>query len=175
MALTPATNRQVPEHSIMDFYNKQAYLGNQFQVSYSVTSGGSTEVNALYINNNSASGCPAQNGRALFISLKKLSSLIASNSAILRVYLNPTGVSGGTPVTPLNVRPAYPTVSVATVTSAPTATAGSSLLDTLCVAPLSSNSDHDLIVVDPGQSVLITLQASATSTPMNAIIGWYEI
>ena len=30
MGLTPATNRQVPDNSILDYFNKQTYLGNQY-------------------------------------------------------------------------------------------------------------------------------------------------
>ena len=39
MAFLPATQRQVPEHAILDYFNKQTYLGNQYVATLASTVG----------------------------------------------------------------------------------------------------------------------------------------
>lgn len=169
MSFTPATNRQVPDHSIMDFYNKQAYLGNQFVIPVANTSSGTSEVPLILINNSTGSG------KAAFVGLKKISSLTASNSVILRCYLNPIVTGSGTPATPTNIRPASTNTSVLTVTTVPTVSANGTLVDEVSAAALSVGVSQIMEIIDPGQTMLITIQTSATSTATSTIIGFYEI
>lgn len=169
MSLTPATNRQVPDHSIMDFYNKQCYLGNQFVIPVANTSSGTSEIPLILINNTVGSG------KGAFVGMKKITSLTAGDSAIIRCYLNPTVTGAGTPVTPSNVRPANVNAAVSTVTTGPTVSGNGTLVDVVSAAALMSGLSQLLEILDPGQTMLITLQASASSATTSTIIGFYEI
>jgi hypothetical protein len=172
MANTPATNKQIPDHSIMDHYNKQVYLGNQFVICNNFSSAGTSEVPLLLISNPAAVTTAA---KALFINNKRVSSLTASDSVILRCYINPTVSSPGTPATPTNERPANTNISIATVATAPSVSANGTLIDTIVTGALTSNLSDLMTILDPGQVLLITIQASASSTATNTIINWYEI
>ena len=50
MATLPATNKQIPDHSILDHFDKQTYLGNQYSASASFTVGAS-EIPLLLMTN----------------------------------------------------------------------------------------------------------------------------
>lgn len=177
MALTPATNRQIPDHAIMDFYNKQTYLGNQFLYSlpdFEVTS--TSETNLLLISNPAVTTSSFPSGTvALFSNIRKLTTLTASQSAILRFYAAPTVTGGGTPVTPLNLRPASPTTSIATVATGPTTTSNGTLFDTIAASAFDSSLSQLLAILDPGQNMLVTVQASSATTFISYEIGWYEL
>ena len=49
MALTPATNRQLPQEAILDHFNKQNYLGNSFLVSTDLVTTTNTETPLLIL------------------------------------------------------------------------------------------------------------------------------
>src|ERR1700676_2067408 len=115
-----ATSKQIPDHAILDHFNKQVYLGNKFSATFSTTSSGTTETVAMLIQNTQPTNGTA---KSLFIDTKKLSSLTASNSATLRCYINPTFSAAGSTVTPVNLRPANANMSTATLTSGPTVSA----------------------------------------------------
>ncbi len=294
MALQPGTNRQVPDHSIMDAFNKQTYLGNQFVYSSSQTSGGSSET-TLYLLRNPAvtsSGFPA-NYTSLFVNFIKSVCITASQGVTLRAYLTPTVTAGtqtvalapdvsgslnstffllngpgntnkyyvwyninsagvdpavagrtgiavagatnvtaanlgtatknainsaaavdftvtgtstititntsvasftaavdgsaatgftfavtsagnGTAVTPVNLRPASPTTSIAGLSTVPTVSANGTLLFALAAIPGSADAIAPLVILDPGKSLLVTIQATATSTVGVPNLGWFE-
>ncbi len=83
----PATNRQVPDHSIMDHFNKQTYLGNQYSINQAFTASAS-ETPILLLNNIQSGN--AQILKALFQNLLKVVENTAAKSIILNVYSGPT-------------------------------------------------------------------------------------
>ena len=176
MALTPGTNRQVPEHAIYDANNKQTYLGNQYIYTIgSQTPGVTTEYPLLLLQNPAVSTSAFPSGyKSLFINLKNIISLTGSASALLRVYLNPTITSAGTAQTPLNLRPLSPNTSIATLTLNPTISANGSLVEVIASQALTTFQSQLLEIIDPTQALLITVQTSTTSTAIACELGWFE-
>lgn len=86
MAQTPATSRQIPDHAILDVYNKQIYLGNQYCVNQAFTVG-TGETGILMLRNINQS-------IALFQNILKVVENTAAHSIILNVYFNPTVAAG---------------------------------------------------------------------------------
>lgn len=174
MSLKPGSTRQIPEQAILDYYNKQTYLGNSFVASSGLVAGTGSEVPLLLLSN------PAtnfnQNGQAgnlgCFLGLRKLQCDTIGTAAIFNFYSNPTTISGGSAVTPLNLRPAWGTVSKMVVTKGPTV----GVLGTF-IAPfvvnISENDSNLLLVLDPGQSLLVTQNVSTANVA--AEFSWYEI
>lgn len=175
MALTPATNRQVPDHSIMDYYEKQNYLGNQFIYTSSVTPGVTTELPILLLQNPTVVGSGFPSGyKALFVNTRKVSSTTASATAILRYYLSPTFSVAGATQTPLNLRPASPNTSQAVLSTLPTVSANGKLVFFLSSSSFVSDSDGKFVIVDPGQTLLVTAQSSSGSGTLLSSLGWFE-
>jgi hypothetical protein len=56
MALQPGTQRQVSEHSILDAYNKQTYLSNQYVYSLGNTEITTTSETPLLLLSNPTAG-----------------------------------------------------------------------------------------------------------------------
>jgi len=167
------TAAQLPDHSILDLNGKQTYLGNQFAVTLPSTSISGTSEQALILVSNPVTISSKNNLKSLFVNLRKLIPLTASDTAILRVYVAPTATAG-TPTTPQNLRPASGNASVATASTAPTASANGTLVEVLAsTADLASISNMP-IVLDPGQSMLVTIQVSASSS-ISAQLSWYEL
>lgn len=176
MALTPATNRQVPDHSIMDAFNKQTYLGNQFIYSLNTESLATTETPFILLQNPAVAGSGFPSGyQALFVNLLKMVCLTASQNAVMRVYLNPTFSVAGTPATAIQARPASPTASISILTIAPTVSINGSLVNVLSSQPGISDSSALMVVLDPGQNLLITTQTSSNTTFIAPTIGWYQL
>lgn len=174
MAQNPGTNKQVPEHAIYDFFNKQVYLGNQYLYTANTAITGTSE-NAIYLlSNPPVSGNAFPNSyKSLFVNLRKFTCATSSQSAVIRFYVSPTATPGS-PLTPLNARPLSLNTSIAALSSGPTASANGSLIGAVATSAFVSNSDNNLLIIDPGQSLLITCQATANSTLVSEI-GWYEI
>jgi hypothetical protein len=169
MALTPNTQSQIPENSILDLNNKQAYLGNQFVSGPDTFSlADSSEHPILYISN------PSTNSKALFIYNIDLNAIGSTDIITFRLYSNPTGVSGGTAVTPRNCRPASANTSVATVKSGPTVSGNGTRLQTIALGFNAQSIVNPIIILDPGQSFLITGQATTTATAICQSVH-YEI
>jgi hypothetical protein len=174
MSLTPATNKQIPDHAILDHYNKQTYLGNKYSYTLSISAAGTSEVAEIYLANPAVITSAFPNQVALFVDLRRMSGLTASANNVMKMYLNPTISSPGTSRTPQNIRPASPNASIATLQSAPTASANGSLIEALSSPSFSTVLSNDLIILDPGQSILITIQ-TATSAVVVAELEWYEL
>lgn len=175
MANTPATNKQVPDHAILDFYNKQTYLGNQFVFSETVGLTGTSENPMLLIKNPAVTSTafPASN-LALFQNLMKVTCTTAAANVILRIYLGPTVLTAGTAAAALNLRPASATTSVAAITTIPSVSANGKFLSYLCSSAFVPDSSQLLSIVDPGQTILITAQASGNSNLLFEM-AWYEL
>lgn len=163
--MTPATNRQVPDNSIMDIFGKQTYLGNTFAGSSGLVAQTTAEATLLSI------ACPAQNtasfqnAKALFVRIKNLlcNDVTQATGIVFRVYLNATTVAAGTPFTPVQLRPANTNASLAVVKISPTVATKGTLLATYAVGFQSPLAGSDLIILDASQNLLITAQASAAS------------
>lgn len=173
MSSLPATNRQVPDHSIMDHFGKQSYLGNQYSVFKDFTV--STSEIPLILLQNSQTGSP-QNMVALFQNLIKVVENTAAKSIILNIYQNPTFSAAGSALTPVNLRPAYGILSAkAIATFTPTVSANGTLIDTISAAALSVGSSNQLNILDNLQNLLITGIASASGTAIDVIAQWFEL
>lgn len=180
MKILPATNRQVPEHAIMDLLGKQPYLGNQFMAgSNSVSISGTSEVPIMYIACTSAGTQgvgTSQNAKSIFCSLTKLfcADQAELTGITYRVYFNAVGASSGSAVTPVNMRPANPNLSIATVLISPTVSNKGTYVYSYAVGFESPSVSRELVILDPGMNMLITAQPSASSAGI-VDLSWYEI
>ena len=124
MALQPGTNKQIPDNAILDRFDKQAYLGNQYCAATGVISLSNTaETPLLYLGDPATTtGAFPVNAISLFLRTRKLICYDVSDAtaAVFRLYINPSTISGGTPLTPSNNRLGSSFTSVATATISPT-------------------------------------------------------
>ncbi len=159
------TSKQIPDHSIMDFYNKPAYLGNQFIDDPGVLSlADASEHPLLYIL------CPSTSSVSLFIKDLNLNAAGATDVITYRIYHTPVTVSSGSVVAPRNVRIASGTTSVATVKSGVAAVSNGVLLQTIVSTVNTQVGKSSLIILDPGKAILITGQAAVTASAIcNAV------
>lgn len=177
MANTPATNKQVPDHAILDYYNKQVYLGNQFILDTGVvTFTGTTEVPFIYMANPAVSTAAAPNYVSLFNKLQRLfcNDIAGLTGVVYKIYINPTGVSGGSAITPYNNRIASTNSSVATILKSPTVVSNGTNIATFTVGYTAPLVDTNMLIIDPGKSILITAKPTATTTG-TGLLSWYEI
>lgn len=158
---------QIAEKSILDLFGRQVYLGNQFINTFTADLANTSETMAL-LYNNAITGTTA---KGMFLCSRKVTS---TAQVYVRYYLTPTVTSAGTPVTPINVRPAYGTSSCLTVTSSPTIAANGTLLS-LQASLNASNSSELLFVIDPGYKLLVTVQALAGTPTVYVENCWYEL
>lgn len=171
---TPATNKQVPDQSIMDKFNKQIYLGNSFVVSESLSLGTTAEFNLFLIRNPNVSSF--QLSKSLFIQLSRFAS--SAQSALIQTYISPVVSTVGTPLVPVNLRPANPNTSVAQVYSNGQFTLSSrgTLMFSLGVGGTNASSlDGLMTIIDQGFDLLITGEAVTASTLLSSTLSWYEI
>jgi hypothetical protein len=168
----PATARQIPDHAILDYYNKPLYLGNSYTVTRSFTVG-TSEV-PLILMQNVQTGAPS-NMVAMVQTLLKVVENTAAQSIILNVYMNPTFSAAGTALTPQNQRGAYGNNAAAKLTYTPTVSMNGTLVDSISAAALTVGSSQISRMLDNGQNLLVTGIASTASTAINTILGWYEI
>jgi hypothetical protein len=170
----PGTNKQVPDNSILDHFGKQVYLGNYFKFVLDYTSGDPGEGMGLYLSNPAVSASAFPSGyQSLFVDLRRFSVLTASANTTVRVYLNPTFTSG-TSKTPINMRTGSGTVSIASLKSAPVVSVKGTLVEVLAGAQFTSVSSNGLIVLDPGKSLLVTVQMTSNGN-VDLELGWYEL
>lgn len=176
MSLTPATNRQVPDHSILDYYNKQVYLGNSYSYGFNGAIASTAEIPLFLLSNPLVPGSSFPSGYvSLFLTFSQLAIITASQSAIVRAYLSPTVTSTGTASVPLNRRPGSPHTSIAGLYLSPTLSENGNLIDLLSASPGFAAYSNQMLIMDPGQSLLLTVQASANPTIIGAGLSWYEL
>ena len=174
----PATSKQVPDNAILDQFGKQTYLGNSFITASSLLLSSTSETPFLLITNPavSATGFPA-GYKSLFINLKRFSS--TAQAVTVRTYAAPTITGSTTANTPVNLRPANANTSIAKIypNGQFTVSANGTLMSALGLngtnMPVLDNSL--LFVVDPGQSLLITLQAASSTTTVLNDLSWFEL
>lgn len=181
MANLPSNQNQLPDRSIMDHYNRLRYLGQQFVLGMNGYSPGATsETNALIIQNPisnanaQASGIYGRQTIGAFLDFRKICSTTASETVVAKFYLNPT-FSGGTPQTPINCRTAYTNASVMNLLLSPTVSAKGTFLDSLESNAFVPSDSHLLYILDPGQSMLMTITAGSAPTTLNSLFSWYEL
>jgi hypothetical protein len=175
MANQPGTNRQVPEHSIMDYYNKQVYLGNGYSVPVSVTLSDNSETAGLLIVNPLVATAAFPSG--YFSQFMEGSHFTCTGNMIVRYYLNPTIATKGTASDVIQRRPASTNASVAQVYADDqfSVSSNGTLVDLRAALAEAQTIDNIMIILDPGQSMLITFQTTASST--NTVLGaipWSE-
>lgn len=173
----PMTNRQLPDNAILDRFNKQAYLGNRFIFSVPGDEIGATsETPILLLTNPAVSKTSFPSGwAALFCDLRRIGCLTAAESAVLRFYLTPTFSAAGTAKVPQNIRPGSPNVSIAALSQGPTVSNNGVLVGTICAGALITAQADEILILDPGQSLLITAQTASSSTFVAIDLGWYEL
>jgi hypothetical protein len=97
----------------------------------------------------------------------------------MKAYVNATLATTGTATTPVNLRPANSntSVSVCYVNGQFTTSANGTLVSALgCPADYYVTLDNSLLlIIDPGQNLLITATAIAMTTTLNADISFYEL
>lgn len=178
MAILPTNSRQIPDQSIMDYFNRQSYTGNQFIYALRSTIAGTTETNLLYLLNPSANSGASGGGNqniGLFLNLRRVTSVTASQSILLNFYLNPTVGTNGTAQTPVSARPAFALSSKMSLFSAPTSSANGTLIGSIMASAQSSQQNNFMMVLDPGQSMLVTVIAGAANNVAVTELGWYEM
>ena len=177
MTLTPATNRQLPDNSILDINGKQVYLGNQYTYALGGTEITSTSEAPLLLLSNpavTASGFPS-NYVSLFCNIRKMITLTDTENCILRFYLSPTVTGAGTPAAAVNRRGGSLNTTVGVIATGATVSSNGSLVDMISSLSLATDESNSLIVLDPGNDLLVTVQPSSTSTFISAVIGWYQL
>lgn len=171
---TPATQNQVPEHSILDVFGKQSYLGNQFvTVVNGIALAGTTETPLILIQNPpiSTSAFPSKY-KAIFLNAINTS---ASASTVLRFYFNPTVITLGTLQVAQNLRPASPTTSVSIIYTSPTVSANGTLINAIVSQLSTVTVDDQILILDPGQSLLVTATSVSSGTIIYLQKNFYEL
>lgn len=168
------TPRQIADQAILNVFNKQAYLGNQFSYIDVFSAGGTSEANTLLLSNPSSNGTGLKLP-SLFFNLRKITALTASHSVVMNIYIAPSVSAAGTAQTPVNVRPASATTSLMTLTVGPTTTSKGTLIDVIQAVNPTPGLSTSLFILDPGQTALITTTASNTSDSLAIQLGWYEL
>lgn len=163
----PSKN-QIPANSIMDKFDKQVYLGNYFRFVATIALASASEAPIYLLK------CPPTSLKSIFLNLNRIIGATASQTVTVRVYLNPTVSLAGTSKTPLNARPANANASIADFESAPSVSANGTLMSAILAAPLAQGQTDELIILDPGQSLLITAQGTAAMSVISEQ-GWYEL
>ncbi len=171
MALKPCTDTQIPDHAILDQYNKQTYLGNSYIIPSGAVTVTTAETPILLITN------PASNTKSVFVNLRRYSSTV--EPVLIKSYINATVATTGTAATPVNLRTGSPftSSSVSYVNGQFTVSANGTLLSAIgSPATYFVTIDNNLLVVlDPGKNLLVTGAATTSTTVVNADASWYEI
>jgi len=104
MTLTPITNRQTPNDSILDINGRQTYLGNTFILPINGTELFDENEHTLCLINN-----PINSGKALFLYGRKIAS---TDVTFVRFYGAPTLMNNGALTSTPNLRPGSSNTSI---------------------------------------------------------------
>jgi hypothetical protein len=168
MALTPLTQTQLPQESILDIFGKQNYLGNSFILPDPGTAlTDENEDPVLVITN------PVGSGKSLFVFNKKFTT--DNNNVLVRLYFNPVLNVPGSTTIPVNVRTGSANKSIAKCYFGASITSNGTFVAVIPAISLLINSDL-LYIIDQGNSLLITgQQEDSGTTNLYSEIAWYEI
>lgn len=163
------TPNQVPDHAILDFFNKQVYLGGNFTYSLDATVAGTSETTVLLLQ------VPATATKSLFFRGGNFAAETATHSALFKLYVNPTISAAGTAQTPINTRTASSNASVMALTTAPSVSANGNLVGHVMSNAQTQAQFNQLLILDPGQSLLLTVTVSTAADKIAADVVWYEL
>lgn len=176
MALTPLTSVQVPDHAILDTFNKQTYLGKSFLASTGpvTVSSANTETPLMTISNPAANALP-QN-LSLFQAVRKLSQSnnVSTATTIFRFYLAPTITMAGTVLATPNLRTGSANTSKMSAHVSPTTSANGTLLATFAINYQQIDSSV-LFILDPGATMLVTAETDTMNTGVICELTWWEL
>lgn len=163
------TSTQIPSEAILDLNGKQHYLGNAFSAPVSGLSLSTTnETNLMLISN------AVTNTKSLFVYHREISS--SAYGVTVKLYSNPTVSNAGTSITPVNYRPASSRAATGTTSYSPTTSANGTLIDMMsCGSGYEKSESGLLIILDPGQSLLMTGKAATATTVIDVAMGFYEL
>lgn len=162
------TSAQNPSEAIMDLFGKQVYLGNTFVYASSVSVSGTSEQPFYTLAN------PLDNAKSLFVNLRKVISGSASLSVIMKCYIAPIVSVAGNAQTAINMRPANGNLATGVLQLSPTVSANGSLILVEASNAFDPKFSQNLVILDPGQVMLVTFQCSASDTVLFEL-GWYEL
>jgi len=163
---------QVPKFSILDINGKQAYEGNEYSFTTNQTVSGTSETALLLFTNPTTNA--SNINKALFLYKRQLASVTSGTTAIINFYSAPTITVNGAAQTSVNKRLAGAASSM-NVYLSPTISANGTLIDSVVVGSLAQAEKADLIIVDPGLSVLMTATVSVGSSKVIVRNLWLEI
>lgn len=168
MALTPLTQTQLPQESILDINGKQNYLGNSFTLPDPGTAlTDENEDPILMISN------PAGSGKSLFVFNKKFTT--DNNNVLVRLYFNPVLNVPGAKTTPVNIRTGSANTSISNCYLSASITSKGIFVAVIPAISLLINTDL-LYIIDQGNSLLVTgQQEDSGTTNLYSEIAWYEI
>jgi hypothetical protein len=164
---------QISEKSILDFYNRQTYLGNSYCYPLPTTTIATTSETPLLLFIN-PTYVPATQISAYFTQ-RKLVTRTASDTATLNFYFNPTVSVTGTAKLPVNLRIGNSNTALTLVYLSPTVSANGTLVGSLDSSAFSPNQSDKLWILQPNQSLLVTVIVSANNTNVASEISWYEL
>lgn len=166
MALTPLTQYQVAENSILDVNARQAFLGNQYSLPPTGKSLTNTVETAAIVLKN-----PAGSGKSMFIFQRAF--MTDNNSLIFRYYLNPTLNVPGSTTAAVNMRSGSANTSISLCYQGASITSNGTLVEAYPNVPYVNGT---MLIIDPGNSVLITAQQAGAGTSVAyAENVWFEI
>ena len=171
------SSKQLPNEAILDFYNKQAYLGNEYVIGTDITAIASANVETplLYLINPASNGVAGKN-TGCFINIRKFSQAtnVSAATTIFRTYFNPTITANGTAATPVNVRPGLGNSSSVLAYRGPSACANGTVVSQFAVNYQELDTSV-LYILDPGQSLLVTGSTDTAGTKVLALLNYYEL
>jgi hypothetical protein len=178
MGALPKNAKQIADHAFLDYYYKQIILENQFIGAWNNAAPGATaETNLLLLTNPSANSAPVGTvaNVGLFLSQIKVICGTAAGTALINFYSGPTITGNGTPITPINRRPASAVTSNMKLYSQPTTSANGNFLFSLASQNFVPEISDWLTVLDPAQSILVTSIMSGNTAKASVILSWYEL
>ena len=164
----PKSN-QIPSEAILDLNGKQHYLGNAYSAPLAGVSLSTTnETNLIYLAN------AVTNSKSLFVYNRQVAS--SAYGVVVKFYINPTVTNEGTPIVPVNFRTGSAFTATGLPFSGTTTSANGTLIDMMsCGAGYNKSESGLLIILDPGQSLLMTGKAATATTVVELGIGFYEL
>lgn len=158
---------QTPDHAILDFYNKQTYLGNEYSMPVGPIVLATTFETPITLIENVLGA-----KKSSFQSVRKFNSTAA---VVFRFYFNATITATGVPVTPVNLRPASGFSAISKCFTSPTATSFGTLIDSYGNGLDTTVESDIMLILDPGTNLICTAQATTASTSVFSINIFYEI
>ena len=168
LARVDSSNRLRTKSVTRSEYNAQNLQGEAFNVNSELISiGANTETNLVYLKNNELRDIILF---AWFIG-KDQGTLGASNG-LIRAYMSPTSVSGGSDITVVNRKAGDPKTWLLDVKKSPTWTpSGTPVL--YQTQTLSQRVFGEIyLVIPPGQSIITTCEFSTATTPFKIYQGF---